>query len=228
MKKLVPALFLLCLTGCDISVLNAQSETGQEQAFLIWFSFGLMMIVMLVVFVLFAKFVWKYRETPQNKDDLPKDVKGNKKLEITWTSLSILLLVVLAVPMISITYDQSAVLSSSKDNEEAVHVNVTAEQFFWTFGYENGKKTMNKLVIPANKTIVFHLKSKDVIHSFWIPELAGKTDVMPDRELDYEIVNAKKGTYEGKCAEFCGVLHTKMQFTTEVVSTSDYEEWLKK
>ena len=135
---------------------------------------------------------------------------------------------VLAVPTISITYDQSAVLSSSEIKEEAVHVNVTAEQFFWTFEYENGKETMNKLVIPAGKKIVFHLKSKDVIHSFWIPELAGKTDVMPGRELNYEIVNAKEGTYEGKCAEFCGVLHTKMQFTTEVVSTSEYQEWLNK
>lgn len=227
-KKLLPALFLLFLTGCDISVLHAQSETGQEQAFLIWFSFGLMMIVLLVVFILFARFVWKYRETPLNKDKLPKDVKGNKKLEITWTSLAVLLLVVLAVPTISITYDQSAVLSSSEIKEEAVHVNVTAEQFFWTFEYENGKETMNKLVIPAGKKIVFHLKSKDVIHSFWIPELAGKTDVMPGRELNYEIVNAKEGTYEGKCAEFCGVLHTKMQFTTEVVSTSEYQEWLNK
>ncbi|ASK62027.1 cytochrome c oxidase subunit II [Virgibacillus phasianinus] len=227
MKKLLTIPILLLLAGCDINVLDAKSETGQDQAFLIWFSFGLMMIVLVVVFVLFARFVWKYRETDQNKHTLPKDVKGNKKLEITWTTLAILLLVVLAVPTVAITYDQSPVLSSSEEAEQAVHVNVTGQQFFWTFEYENGKETTNKLVIPANKTIVFHLISKDVIHSFWIPQLGGKTDVLPGKELLYKLKNPKEGTYEGKCAEFCGVQHTKMQFTTRVVSNEEYENWLK-
>ncbi|WP_404456000.1 cytochrome c oxidase subunit II [Virgibacillus necropolis] len=229
MKKLLTIPLFLLLAGCDITVLNAKSETGQDQAFLIWFSFGLMMVVLLIVFVLFARFVWKYRETSLNKDTLPKDVKGNKKLEITWTTLAVLLLAVLAVPTVAITYNQSPILSSSEETEQsAVHVNVTGQQYFWTFSYENGKETTNKLIIPANNTIVFHLKSKDVIHSFWIPKLAGKTDVLPGKELIYKIVNPEEGTYEGQCAEFCGVQHTKMQFTTEVVSIADYEEWLGK
>lgn len=228
MKKLFTIPIFLLLAGCDVAVLNPKSETGEEQAFLIWFSFGLMMIVLIVVFILFIRFVWKYRETEINKDSLPKDVKGNKKLEITWTTLAVLLLAVLAVPTISITYNQSAVLSSEDEAEEAVKVDVTGEQFFWTFTYENGKETINKLVIPANKTIEFHLISKDVIHSFWIPQLAGKTDVLPGKELVYEIEDAEEGTYEGQCAEFCGVQHTKMQFTTKVVSNEEYEAWLKK
>ncbi|WP_161493810.1 cytochrome c oxidase subunit II [Virgibacillus necropolis] len=227
MKKLFTIPILLLLAGCDIAVLDAKSETGQDQAFLIWFSFGLMMIVLLIVFILFARFVWKYRETNQNKDTLPKDVKGNKKLEITWTTLAVLLLAVLAVPTVSITYNQSPILSSSEESEQAVHVTVTGQQYFWTFDYENGKQTTNKLVIPANKTIVFHLKSSDVIHSFWIPRLAGKTDVLPGKELLYKIANPEIGTYEGHCAEFCGVQHAKMQFTTQVVSNEDYEKWLE-
>ncbi|MFZ3578539.1 cytochrome c oxidase subunit II [Virgibacillus sp. DJP39] len=228
MKKTLLTPILLLLSGCNITVLNPKSDTGQDQAFLIWFSFSLMMIVLVVVFILFARFVWKYRETSFNKDDLPKDVKGNKKLELIWTLSAIFLLVVLAVPTIAITYNQSPELSSTEDKEEAVHVNVIGQQFYWTFTYENGKTSTNKLVIPADKTVTFHLKSKDVIHSFWIPQLAGKTDVLPGKELIYEIVNPQAGTYEGKCAEFCGLDHANMQFTTKVVSTKEYEKWLKK
>lgn len=230
MKKLLTIPIFLLLTGCDVAVLNPKSQTGQDQAFLIWFSFGLMMIVLLVVFILFARFVWKYRETDQNKDTFPKDVKGNKKLEFTWTTLAILLLAVLAVPTVAITYNQSPVLSSSGEGEmeEAVNVHVTGQQFLWTFTYENGKETKNKLVIPENKTIVFHVISKDVIHSFWIPQLGGKTDVLPGKEILYKIVNPEKGTYEGHCAEFCGVQHAKMLFTTNVVSNEEYKDWLGK
>ncbi|MBP1948909.1 cytochrome c oxidase subunit II [Virgibacillus litoralis] len=227
MKKLVLIPIFLLLTGCEITVLNPNSETGNDQAFLIVFSFALMMIVMTVVVLLFARFVWKYRETDKNRGTIPDDVKGNKKLEITWTVLPVLLLVVLAVPTVAITYEQSPD-KSVETQEKATHVEVTAQQFAWTFTYENGKETINQLVIPEGETIVFHLKSKDVIHSFWVPELAGKTDVLPNKELIYEIKDAEIGTYAGKCAEFCGTQHAKMRFTTKVVSEESYNQWLKK
>ncbi|WP_188454654.1 cytochrome c oxidase subunit II [Virgibacillus oceani] len=232
MKKhftLTLLLVLGLLQGCNVAVLDPMSETAKEQTFLINFSFSLMMIVLIIVFLLMARFVWKYRETDKNKHVIPKDVKGNRKLEIAWTILPVLLLVVLAIPTIAITYDQSASSPAATEKQAGeIHIDVKAQQFFWTFTYENGKESSKELVLPKGKPIIFHLKSKDVIHSFWIPSLGGKTDVLPGKELVYEIDNPKIGTYDGKCAEFCGVNHTKMRFKTKVVSVEAYHKWLKK
>lgn len=216
----------LFLTGCSITVLDPKSSTGKEQSFLIWFSFGLMSIVVLVVFILFIRFVFKYRYTKEKEGFIPKDVKGNLKLELTWTILPILLLAVLAVPTIVTTYDQSPV-SDASEELEGVHVHVKAEQFKWTFTHENGKEVEDELVIPEGESIIFHLEAVDVIHSFWIPELAGKVDAIPGKEITYEIKNPEVGTYKGKCAEYCGIQHAQMTFETRVVSEDDYQKYLE-
>ncbi|WP_106495980.1 cytochrome c oxidase subunit II [Lentibacillus sp. Marseille-P4043] len=225
MKRLLLLPIFLLLAGCNITTLNPKSDTASEQSFLIWFSFGLMMIVVVVVFVLFIRFFMKYRYTEAKKDFLPQDVHGNLKLEITWTVLPILLLIILAVPTIAITYDQSPGPKSS-EQQEHIDVYVTAQQYLWTFKHENGKEDRNKLVLPAGKPVVFHLKSKDVIHSFWVPALGGKVDVLPGKELTYQINNPQKGSYEGKCAEYCGIGHGDMRFDAEVVAMDVYQQYL--
>lgn len=235
MKKSILFPVLLLLTGCSqIRVLDPQSDTGKDQAFLIWLSLGMMLLVLAVVFVLWGRFVWKYRESKQRGNpDLPTDVTGNKLYETIWTVGPILLLVALAIPTISITYSQSPVTSADTaksrvdPDSKGVHIQVTGQQFYWTFKHKGGKTERDRLVLPADKKVYFHLKSKDVIHSFWVPQLAGKTDVMPHEELIYEIKNAKPGTYMGKCAEFCGVGHADMRFEAKVVSPEDYEKYIK-
>ncbi|MBM7601167.1 cytochrome c oxidase subunit 2 [Virgibacillus halotolerans] len=226
MKKLSILPIFLFLAGCNITVLDPKSSTGKEQSFLIWFSFGLMTIVVITVFILFAWFVFKYRYTKEKDDVIPKDVKGNLKLELTWTILPVLLLAVLAVPTIAITYDQSPV-SDAKEELDGVPIDVKAEQFKWTFTHENGKEVTDELVIPETDAVIFHLKSADIIHSFWVPALAGKVDVFPDKELTYEIKNPEAGTYKGKCAEYCGLQHADMTFDVKVVSAEDYKKYIE-
>ncbi|WP_198029966.1 cytochrome c oxidase subunit II [Oceanobacillus manasiensis] len=223
-RLLIMPLFFL-LTGCNIAVLDSRSDTAEDQAFLILFSFALMLLVVLVVCVLFVWFVFKYRYTDEKKHDIPPDVKGNKWLETAWIIGPLLLLAVLAVPTIMMTYDQSPVLSSESE-KDGVPVYVTARQFNWTFEHENGKTENNRLVIPEGGSIIFHLSSEDIIHSFWVPRLGGKVDVMPDRELVYEIKNPQVGTYDGKCAEYCGIEHTSMVFEVEVVTAEEYDRYL--
>ncbi|WP_226037473.1 cytochrome c oxidase subunit II [Aquibacillus saliphilus] len=229
MKKLVSLLliFLPLLSGCQLRALNPNSERASDQTFLIWFSFGLMMIVLSVVFFLFVRFVSKYKQTEMNKNDIPRDVKGNKKLEITWTTLSMLLLVILAVPTVAITMESSPELAeTSLENTSALHINVTARQYSWSFQYQNGKTSENQLILPKDKEIVLHLKSDDVIHSFWVPELSGKQDVLPGKEIILEFKADQVGTFLGKCAEFCGVNHTNMTFETKVITQNKYAEWV--
>lgn len=224
MKKIHLIYFSLLLTGCsNITVLDPKSTTGKDQAYLIWLSIALMSLVILVVFILFTYYVIKYREKPG--DTLPVDVKGHKLLEFTYTVIPIILLIVLAVPTVKITMEQSPSQTINK-NQEGTHIDVLAKQFGWSFHHENGERVENELVVPEGKPLVFHLTSEDVIHSFWIPELAGKVDVIPGSELTYIINNAEAGTYEGKCAEYCGIQHRNMIFTVKVVKEDEYDSYL--
>ncbi|SEA71779.1 cytochrome c oxidase subunit 2 [Thalassobacillus cyri] len=224
MKILVLLSFLFILSGCNLRVLDPKTQTASDQAFLIYLSFGIMMFVVLVVALLFIAFTVKYRETEKNRHDVPKHEEGNRTLEIIWTVLPIILLIGLAVPTVMITYDVSYIGASSDDN--AVHVNVTGEQFRWTFEYENGKETHKKLVLPEDREVIFHLTSKDVIHSFWVPKLAGKIDVLPGEENRLKVTPEETGTYQGKCAEYCGTLHADMRFEAEVMEQEEFQAWL--
>lgn len=226
MKKIWVFPFLLLLSGCNITILNPKSVTGEEQAFLIRLSLLIMSIVILVVFVLLTLFIRKYRAKNLPADYIPSKEVGNKKLEVAWTLIPILLLVILAIPTVAVTYYQSPVSDLAAD-KEGEHVEVVAKQFEWTFIYENEKETFDELVIPEGESIIFELYSEDVIHSFWIPELGGKVDVMPHKKLVYEIKEPEIGTYDGKCAEYCGIQHANMRFDVKVVSKEDYQKFLE-
>jgi cytochrome c oxidase subunit II len=220
---------LMLMSGCGIRVLDPESETARIQTELIYFSFGIMLLVLLTVFGLMARFVKKYRDDGSS-DHLPPQTEGNKKLEITWTAIPILIVIILAVPTTIVTMNQSpnseAISSAEDSTGKEVHVRVEAERFSWTFRYENGK-TSEDLYLPEGATVVLTLRSKDVIHSFWVPSLGGKVDVLPHKDNVYEIENVEEGVYLGKCAEYCGTYHTKMRFTTHVVSEQEYREWIE-
>lgn len=216
------------LTACgNITILNPKSTTGKEQAYLIWFSLVIMLIVLIVVFILFIRFVAKYRQKVNGPDQVATEDIGNKKLELTYTIIPIILLIILAIPTVKITLDQSPSTEAAKE-EEGTKVEVTAKQFAWDFKHANGKKEVNELVVPEGEPIVLKLKSEDVVHSFWVPELAGKVDTYPNKTLTYVIKNPEKGTYHGKCAEFCGTNHADMTFEVKVVSKEKYQNYLKK
>src|SRR5699024_4478565 len=105
-------------------------------------------------------------------------------------------------------------------------IDVTAKQFEWNFEHENDKEVTDELIVPEQEPIVLHLQSADVIHSFWVPELAGKVDVFPNKELTYVIEKPEKGTYKGKCAEFSCIQHTDNIYNVKVVSEENYDEYL--
>src|SRR5699024_12365754 len=119
MKKVSLFLFSLLLVGCsNITVLDPKSETGKDQAYLIWFSLALMSIVILVDFILFTWFNIRYRYTKERQNVIPKDVKGNLKLELIYTILPIILLIVLAVPTTSITMHKSPITEAAQEEGE--------------------------------------------------------------------------------------------------------------
>ncbi len=228
MKKLLSILLLLFLTACDLRVLDPASDYARTLTDLIYLSFGLMMLVFIVVMILFVQFLKKFKETPDRTDFIPGDEKENKWLEITWTVLPFIILAVLAVPTVKATYELTSTVGqgTSQTNEEAMVVEVVGQQYNWVFTYENGKESADELVLPVDREVHFQLTSKDVIHSFWVPKLAGKIDVIPGETTRLQFTPGKIGTFQGKCAEFCGAEHTLMRFETQVVSEGEFQQWL--
>lgn len=111
-------------------------------------------------------------------------------------------------------------------------IEVTGEQFWWRVRYfdadgEPAFETANEVRVPVGERVLFLLKSPDVIHSFWIPVLGGKMDMIPGRENRLTLEAEKPGVYRGVCAEFCGTSHALMAFTVHVMQPADYQAWLQ-
>ncbi|MFZ4450502.1 cytochrome c oxidase subunit II [Salibacterium aidingense] len=216
-------LVCLFLTGCQMSVLNPAGRVAEEQSRLIIFSFAVMMIILLVVFVLFFRFLWRYREDSRIERPPHTQENDNKKLEITWTVLPLLVLLLLAVPMLMQTYSLE-----TKTTQEEMTIEVTGQQYWWRFDYpDENIRTAQELHLPANTNITFELNTEDVIHSFWIPQLGGKKDAIPGRTNELHLETGRPGVYEGKCAELCGAAHTDMRFQVVVHEEEDFTDWVE-
>ena len=168
----------------------------------------------------------KFRARPDDDpDELPVQVHGNRKAELTWTVIPVLMLVFLAIVTIPAVFD----LSGKSDGRT---IKVEGQQWWWQFSYdvdEDGEYdivTANEIVIPVNEEINLDIRSNDVIHSFWIPQLNGKRDAVPGRVHSWRISSPVPGIFYGECTEFCGLSHANMQMRAVVLSDSDYATWV--
>lgn len=227
----------LLLSGCDIlsSPQNTFSPAGtvaSDQKDLLvltlWPALAILVLVEgLLVFILVR---FRRRKTD---DGLPKQTHGNNKLEIGWTVAPIVLLAFFVPPTIS------GIVDLGRTPKDAMVVQVNAFQWNWGFEYPQPDGTTirapigspaaspSELHIPVNRKIDFRLQALDVIHSFWVPRLAGKTDVIPGRQNHMWIEATEIGTYAGQCVEFCGIGHSAMRFVVVVQSEEDFQAWLK-
>jgi cytochrome c oxidase subunit 2 len=229
-KRLLPLFtaMMLLLTACgreDLSALNPQGPIAQQQYDLMKLSFFIMAGVLIVVFAILFYVLIRYRRRP-GQDDIPAQVEGNHTLEIVWTAIPILLLIILGFFTIKTVFTQAEDLSNDPN---AVKVKVTAHQFWWEFDYpELGIKTAQELVIPTDKKIWVELVSADVVHSFWVPSLAGKIDTNIGVTNKFYFEAPKEGLYMGKCAELCGTSHALMEFKVKAVSPDEFQTWTAK
>ncbi len=160
------------------------------------------------------------------KDIIPKQVEGSHTLEIIWTVIPIILLLVLAVPTVQYTFK---VLEDHRENKDALTVKVTAHAFWWQFEYPSlGISTAQDLVIPTGKKIAFELTASDVKHSFWVPSLGGKMDTNPGLTNVYYLEADDADTFLGKCAELCGASHSLMDFKVKSMEPAQFDQWVAK
>lgn len=217
------ALFLSACGKENLTALDPKGYGADKSMDLIILPTVIMSFVLLIVMVLLVLALVKFRKKKGQEDFIPKQVEGNKTLETVWTIIPILLLIIIAVPTVMYEFD----LADDASASDHLNISVTGNQYWWHFDYEGlDIQTSQDVYIPVNSKVYFNMKSSDVIHSFWVPTLAGKLDVNPENENTFYIDAYEEGVYWGKCAEFCGPSHSLMDFKVVVVSQEEFEQWV--
>ena len=166
----------------------------------------------------------RFRERPGVERN-PVQTHGNVVLEVSWTIVPFLILAVMAVPTVATIFK----LAKIPKGPEVVHIAVEGRQWFWQYQYtDKGTQfyTANEMHIPINRPVFLTLTSGNVIHSFWVPELAGKKDVVPGHPNTLTIEASRPGTFTGQCAEYCGISHANMRLRVIAQTESDYDAWV--
>lgn len=227
----------ILLSGCEVfsSPQNTFAPAGEvaadQKSWFLWAMWPALVIMIFVEGGLLYMMI-HFRQRPGH-DQLPKQVHGNNPLEITWTIMPAILLLAF-VPVV--VY---GIVKLGNPPDDAMTIQVNAQQFSWYFGYEAPDGSIVEgdlstpgdpgpgLYVPIGRTVEFQLHSTDVIHSFWVPKLAGKTDVMPGRTNYMWFKGDELGTYSAQCAEFCGLNHGEMRFIVKVVPQSEYDAYVQ-
>ena len=231
-------LAMLVLSGCTLNeaLFFDQPEPASKEASLIQtFWQGSWIAAWVVGLVTWGLMLWAaiaYRR--RHKDDKPEQTQYNLPIEILYT----------VVPLIMIlglfwftARDQTELLTLKNDQQHTI--NAVGYRWSWGFNYLDedvydtampvGEGTISEpptLVLPVNEKVRFELTSPDVIHSFWVPAFLFKMDVIPGKTNAFELTPDKLGTFAGKCAELCGVDHSRMLFQVKVVSRADYDAYI--
>ena len=231
-------------TGKPQSALDPAGPVARSEDQLWDLVFWIAVVVFVIVQGLILVAVFRYRD--RGGDDIPKQVAGNTRLELMWTVIPALILVGIAIPTVRTIFEVARA-----PGDEALDVRVVGKQYWWAFQYlgdeGQGVVTANELHIPTGRPIALDMQalsatqpdpgmeanpevgqpvSDGVIHSFWVPRLAGKQDVVPGHTRRMTIEADEPGTYPGQCAEFCGLSHARMRFEVIAHEPAEFERWL--
>jgi cytochrome c oxidase subunit II len=190
---------------------------------LYWFVFAICAVVFVAVEAALVLFIIRFRRrgsTPPEAEG--PQIHGNTRIEIIWTIIPAVILVGIAAVVLART---EAVQGAGSADELVVRVE--GHQFYWQYVYPDGQIAIDTLVLPVGRPVKLELVSDDVNHSWWVPELTGKRDAIPGRTNVLRFEPNEEGVYEGRCAELCGILHTVMPTTVEVVAQAEYRSRLQ-
>jgi len=274
---LVSSLIALALLGgCDtntrMSTFDTKGPIAEAQLDLFMVTVWVSLFIFVLVGAVYIVAMFKFRERKDDDRPLPVQGHGNPLIEIGLIGASILLLVIVAVPTLrAIWYTHDFPVTeesklgawyqgeglSAAEEDQPLTIRVEGYQWWWGFAYPQlGITSANELIIPAGKAIRLELRSKDVIHSFWLPRIAGKVDLIPGRSNgmwiqagdsieDWQAKTDATGSdeelrvayasylqdeihnyYYGQCAEYCGDSHARMLFRASVVSDDEFTSWV--
>ncbi len=229
------ALLTTILAGCSgagpQTALNPEGPIGRSIDDLWELVFIMATVVFVIVQAALFYTIIKYRSR-KGDDSEPVQVHGNTRLEILWTIIPVVILASIGYPIVKGIFDVRAIA----EGPDVLQVQVTGHQWWWEFEYvdikdENGRTlvTANELYIPEDRKVNLTMTSADVIHSFWVPVLAGKRDVVPNRVSNMTLIaddpTPPDEPHPGQCAEYCGLAHADMRFKVHVRTQADFDTW---
>jgi len=215
---------MLLLSGCGEQYVQTTLAPKSDFGWMIQNLLILIVILAAIVFVVVEGVliyaIFRFRGRPGAP--LPNQVHGNTRLEIAWTIVPVVILVIIAVPTVQ------TIFAAAEVPTDAMNVRVVGRQWWWEVHYNDLNITSaNELVVPVGQKVSIDLESADVIHSFWIPQMGGKRDVVPNHVNNLWFTPEKTGVYYGQCAEYCGTSHANMRFRLVVVTQDEFDNWVK-
>jgi cytochrome c oxidase subunit 2 len=211
------------------SIFRPLAQPAQEIKETSFLVLAICAVIFVVVAGLLVYAIVRFRHRAGDELSEPPQVYGSNQIELAWTVLPILIVFVL----ILVTSRTIADIQNRKPPPTAVQATVIGHQWWWEIRYpELGIATANELHVPASdgrgsRPTFLKLQSADVAHSFWVPQLSGKTDLIPNRENLMWIEPTKPGTYPGNCAEYCGTQHARMLIRVVVHPPDEFARWVK-
>jgi cytochrome c oxidase subunit II len=210
------------------SIFSPASTPAASIAGLSWFVLAITGGIFVTVGGLLAWAIFRYRARTDDDGSEPPQIYGSTQVELAWTVIPILIVVVLFLTTARIIF----AIQDAPKPQAALDVTVIGHQFWWEFRYPKlGIVTANELHVPVSTALdpqptFLHLLSADVDHSFWVPQLAGKTDLIPNHPNETWIEPQQTGLYVGQCAQFCGIEHARMLLRVYVDTPEQFEAWV--
>jgi len=211
------------------SIFDSHSTPADSIRHLSIFVLSVTGLIFIVVFSLLSYVVVRFRSRAADTEREPAQVYGSTQIELAWTIIPILIVIVLFLATARVIH----AIQDAPKPAEAVDVTAIGHQFWWEFRYPAlGVVTANELHVPVSDpsrpTPTFlRLLSTDTDHSFWIPQLAGKTDLIPNRVNETWLKKVGAGLFLGQCAQYCGTQHAKMLLRVYVDSPEDFKVWVR-
>jgi cytochrome c oxidase subunit 2 len=221
-RWLVATALVPAIAGCAPNSVTEQGKAAHNLYLLFLY------IAAVVYVVVAALVIWSVVRYRRRGDELPKQTHGNNKLELAWTLIPTVIVLVLFVFTLQA---QNKILDDS--GQADVNVTVTAFQWSWRFTYEGTgavvlgtPEQIPEMVVPVGQRVRVKLVSADVVHSFYVPQTLFKRQAIPGVTNEFDLTFAKTGLFHGQCTQFCGLQHTDMVLRVRVVSPSEYQSWL--
>ncbi|MFL5960352.1 MAG: cytochrome c oxidase subunit II [Gaiellaceae bacterium] len=185
---------------------------------------GFTAAIFLLVESLLVVFVWKYRSRGRARAIEGAQVHGHTRLELIWTAIPVLILAVIA----GFVFYELPSIDSAPAATDPIQITIEGHQYYWQFDYPNGSRSIGTLHVPVGEVVDLKVISPDVIHSWWIPALGGKIQAIPGRTNHSWFQARAPGSYEGQCAELCGVYHASMTATVAAEPRASYHAYVSK
>jgi cytochrome c oxidase subunit II len=197
------------------------AEQADRIDFVFWYVTAICIVIYAIVIATLVYSAWKFRAAPDDDSDGPP-VHGHTGLEIAWTGIPFLLVTSMAIICAIV------LARNGRSGTNPLRVNVTAQQFAWTFTYpEHHDLTSSVLRMPVGEPTKFSIRALDVIHSFWVPEFRQKQDAVPGITTSIVVTPTRVGTYPVICTELCGLGHATMRATVIVMPKAKFDAWIR-